>query len=217
MTALGLSALLLIASDRTAAAGDTTPPALTLPANASTNATSSRGADVSFIAVATDDVAPTSLLCLPSSGARFPLGPTTVSCSASDAASHVTTATFVITVVSAADQLAQLRAIVAALTIDPSVKQGLLDKLDAAGGTIGSGSAKTTCNQLNSFGNQVRAQTGKAIVDNSDLLRRQAEIQAALDCVASSALPVLLAPRADVTALTAPGLATAMFRFTTPP
>src|SRR5881397_2795219 len=189
MTALGLSALLLIASDRTAAAGDTTPPALTLPANASTNATSSRGADVSFIAVATDDVAPTSFACLPSSGARFPLGPTTVSCSAGDAA----------------------------LTIDPSVKQGLLDKLDAAGGTIGSGLAKATCNQLNSFGNQVRAQTGKAIVDNSDLLRRQAEIQAALDCVASSALPVLLAPRADVTALTAPGLATAMFRFTTPP
>src|SRR5439155_559849 len=100
--------------------------------------------DVSFIAVATDDVAPTSFACLPSSGARFPLGPTTVSCSAGDAASHVTTATFVITVVSAADQLAQLRTIVAALTIDPSVKQGLLDKLDAARRTIASGPAKTT-------------------------------------------------------------------------
>src|SRR5438094_541549 len=217
MTALGLSALFLIASDRTAAAGDTTPPALTLPANASTNATSSRGAVVSFIAVATDDVAPTSLVCVPASGASFPVGRTTISCSATDAASHVTTATFVITVVSATDQLAQLRAIVAALTIDPSVKQGLLDKLDAARGTIGSGPAKTTCNQLNSFGNQVRAQTGKAIVDNSDLLRRQAEIQAALDCIASTALPVLLAPRADVIAPTAPGLATAVFHFTTPP
>src|SRR5947199_2644860 len=217
MTALGLSALFLIASDRTAAAGDTTPPALTLPANALTNATSSRGAVVSFIAVATDDVAPTSLVCVPASGASFPVGRTTVSCSATDAASHVTTATFVITVVSATDQLAQLRAIVAALTIDPSVKQGLLDKLDAARGTIGSGPAKTTCNQLNSFGNQVRAQTGKTIIDNSDLLRRQAEIQAALDCIASTALPVVLAPRADVIAPTAPGLATAVFSFTSPP
>src|SRR5439155_4086664 len=122
---------------------------------------------------------------------------------------HVTTTTFVITVVGAADQLAQLRAIVAAMTIDPSVKQGLLDKLDSARGTIASGAAKTTCNQLNAFASQVRAQTGKAIADGSDLLQRQLEIQAALDCVSSTALPVLLVPRGDVIAATAPGLATA--------
>src|SRR5947208_16116256 len=125
MTALGLSALLLIASDRTAAAGDTTPPELTLPANASRNATSSRGADVSFIAVATDDVAPTSLVCLPASGASFPVGPTTVSCSASDAPSHVTSATFVLTASSEAEQPHHLRAILHALTLGPPAEEGL--------------------------------------------------------------------------------------------
>src|SRR5437762_4705458 len=165
MTALGLGALLLMASDPSEAAGDTMSPSLTLPASASTNATSSRGAVVSYIAVATDDVAPTSLVCAPGAGLIFPVGATTITCSALDAASHATTATFVITVVGATDQLAQLRALVAALTIDPSVKQGLLDKLDSARGTIASGAAKTTCNQLSAFASQVRAQTGKAIAD----------------------------------------------------
>src|SRR5919201_4374738 len=105
---LGFSALLLVASGLGQAAGDALSPTLVLPADTATNATSSRGATVSYIAVATDDTAPTSLACSPSSGSFFVVGATTVTCAATDASSHSTTSTFVITVNSAADKLTQL-------------------------------------------------------------------------------------------------------------
>src|SRR5437870_5685258 len=212
----GLLAIALLGTAGANAVTDAAPPSLTLPAAATTNATSSHGAVVSFIAVATDDVRPTSLICVPASGTRFAVGATTVTCTAMDAASHSTSATFTITVLSASEQLALLRTGVVALSVDPAVQQGLLDKLDAAKQSILAGQSKIACNQLSAFANQVRAQTAKAIADNTDLLRRQDEIQAALDCVPSKAPPVLLGPRADVTTNTAPGLATATVRFTGP-
>ena len=64
---------------------DTTAPTVTVPANIVAEATSAAGAVVTFSASATDLIAgaltPT---CLPASGATFPLGVTTVNCSASD-------------------------------------------------------------------------------------------------------------------------------------
>jgi hypothetical protein len=210
----GLLAIALLGAAGANAVTDAAPPSLTLPAAATTNATSSRGAVVSFIAVATDDVQPTSLICAPASGALFAVGTTTVACAAMDAASHTTSATFTITVLGASEQLALLRAAVVAMHLASDLQQGLLDKLDAAKVSIQGASAKTACNQLNAFAKQVRALTLKAIADNTDLLRRQNEIEAALDCVPSTALPVLLRPRADVTTSTAPGLPTATIRFT---
>src|SRR5439155_630379 len=169
---------------------------------------------VSYIAVATDDVQPTSLTCAPASGARFSAGTTTVTCTAMDAASHSTSASFAITVLSASEQLALLRTAVIALRLAPDVQQGLLDKLDAAKQSIQASQSTIACNQLNAFANQAKAQTKKAVADGTNLLTRQNEIEAALDCVKSTAPPVLLGPRADVTTTTAPGKPTATVLFT---
>jgi hypothetical protein len=64
---------------------DTTPPVVTVPANILQEATSAAGAAVSFSASATDTVAGTlTPTCTPASGTTFPLGATTVKCSATD-------------------------------------------------------------------------------------------------------------------------------------
>ena len=78
---------------------DTTKPALTVPANFAQEAGSPGGNSVSFVVTATDAVtaAPT-VTCSPASGSVFPLGTTTVQCSAADAAGNASHASFTVTV-----------------------------------------------------------------------------------------------------------------------
>ncbi|HUP61973.1 MAG TPA: HYR domain-containing protein [Thermoanaerobaculia bacterium] len=81
---------------------DTTPPVLSLP-DLTAEATSAAGAVVNFIATATDLVDGTVVAtCTPPSGSTFPLGVTTVDCSATDAHNNTSTDSFTITVVDTA-------------------------------------------------------------------------------------------------------------------
>jgi hypothetical protein len=73
---------------------DTTGPTLVLPGDITAEATSESGAVVSFEASANDLVdGDVTLECTPASGSEFPLGTTTVDCSASDLADPVNTST----------------------------------------------------------------------------------------------------------------------------
>ena len=78
---------------------DTTAPDLSLPANKTAEATGPRGAQVSFTATSSDlvdgSVAP---VCAPASGDTFPLGTTTVNCSATDRAGNKSEGSFNVTV-----------------------------------------------------------------------------------------------------------------------
>jgi hypothetical protein len=78
---------------------DTTPPSLTLPANIIAEATGPGGATVNYVASASDLVGVTSFSCAPASGSTFPLGLTTVNCSASDAAGNSANGSFTVTIV----------------------------------------------------------------------------------------------------------------------
>jgi hypothetical protein len=76
---------------------DTTPPTLILPSDITVSA--SGPAVVIYSASATDNMDPTVLvICLPSSGSLFPLGTTTVNCSAADSASNFAFGSFQVTV-----------------------------------------------------------------------------------------------------------------------
>ncbi len=78
---------------------DTTPPTLTLPANITAEATSAAGASVTFAASAADLVSGSVPVTLSAaSGSTFPLGTTTVTASAQDAAGNVITGSFTVTV-----------------------------------------------------------------------------------------------------------------------
>lgn len=78
---------------------DTVGPALSLPATITAEATSPAGAAVTYTATATDVVdGPITPTCSPASGATFPLGTTTVNCSATDAHSNPTGGSFTVVV-----------------------------------------------------------------------------------------------------------------------
>lgn len=77
---------------------DTTPPALRLPAP-TLEASDGSGARVAFVASATDAVDVTDpVACAPASGSLFPVGATTVACSATDLHGNAASGSFVVTV-----------------------------------------------------------------------------------------------------------------------
>jgi hypothetical protein len=77
---------------------DTTAPTLSVPANQVLEATSAAGAVATFSASASDAVGVTSLTSSAASGSTFPIGTTTVTVTAKDAAGNSTSGSFSITV-----------------------------------------------------------------------------------------------------------------------
>lgn len=79
---------------------DTTPPTLNLPTDITVSAQDASGALVSFTASANDLVdGPVPVTCSPDSGSLFPIGQTTVNCSASDSNGNGASGSFNVTVV----------------------------------------------------------------------------------------------------------------------
>jgi len=79
---------------------DTIAPALSVPADIVTWATSSAGAVVNFAVSATDAVdADPAIACAPASGSVFPVGSTTVQCSATDFSGNKASSSFTVRVV----------------------------------------------------------------------------------------------------------------------
>ena len=88
---------------------DTTPPMLAIPADITVAATTPAGANVSFVATATDDTdTDPTVSCTPPSGSLFAIGATVVTCIATDAAGKATSATFSVRVSGAADLIENL-------------------------------------------------------------------------------------------------------------
>jgi hypothetical protein len=78
---------------------DVTPPTLSLPTSVWGAATGPAGGDVSYVVSATDDFdADPSINCSLDSGSTFPLGITTVTCTAVDLAGNEATGTFTVVV-----------------------------------------------------------------------------------------------------------------------
>ncbi len=137
---------------------DHTPPVLALPASQSVDATTPAGAVVTFSPTATDDDDTTPLVtCVPSSG-TFPVGSTTVTCSATDLAGNTATGTFVVTVRGAADQLRDLSTRVQGTGPGKSLAAKVANALAA----VERGST-AACGQLAAFITEARAQSGKGL------------------------------------------------------
>ena len=78
---------------------DTIPPTLSLPGDTTAEATSASGAIVFFSPTASDAVDPAPVVsCSPASGSTFPLGETTVNCSATDVVGNSSSGSFKVTV-----------------------------------------------------------------------------------------------------------------------
>jgi HYR domain len=102
---------------------DTTPPTLQLPSPITVDATGPQGAVVSYTATATDDdgdaLTPT---CAPASGSTFPIGTTTVNCSASEPGSATATGSFQVVVKDVTPPVLSLPS--SPITVDATSPQG---------------------------------------------------------------------------------------------
>ena len=159
---------------------DTTPPVLTLPASFAVDATSPQGATVSYTVTATDNsgVTPT-VSCIPRSGLTFAIGPTTVNCTATDAANNSSTGSFTVTVNGAEAQLLKLIAMVGIVSNPFGITNSLDKKLQNA-----MKEGRSACNSLGAFINEAQALSGKKLhVEQANMLIESAnQIRAVLGC-----------------------------------
>lgn len=171
-------------------APDTTPPVLSVPAGVVADATGCAGAAITYDVSAVDDTDPApGVSCSPASGTSFPIGITTVQCTATDAAGNAAAASFTVTVRGAVDQLNDLIARVQ----DLNAKQGIVNSLDAklqaareALDAARAGDASSACGKLEAFSNEVRAQSGQAITEaDAEFLIAAASRIAAVICCAN--------------------------------
>jgi DNA-binding beta-propeller fold protein YncE len=142
---------------------DTTAPVLTVPSNITVDATSPAGTAVGYTASAVDNVDGTvPVSCTRSSGAIFPIGTTTVTCTATDSSGNSSSAVFTVTVRGALDQIAALDADVVLLP-DEKLGKSLDSKLDAATAALQAGQTSRACARLADFISLVRTHSGEKI------------------------------------------------------
>ncbi|HUF16442.1 MAG TPA: HYR domain-containing protein [Thermoanaerobaculia bacterium] len=105
---------------------DETPPSLAVE-NLTVNATAPDGAIVSYSVSATDAFDPNPIVaCAPASDGLFPIGSTTVSCTATDRAGNSSSATFVVTVLGAAEQIVKLIELLKSTALPPPLEARLI-------------------------------------------------------------------------------------------
>jgi subtilisin family serine protease len=156
---------------------DTTPPVITVPAGISRSVPGPKA--VTYSASATDLVdGPVPVTCLPASGTKFPIGTTTVSCSAKDASGNSATVTFTVTLVEQLPDLSGLIYMAQMLSNDP--------KLDAAlkhlGHAISHNHKKHACKTLARAETALEAAKKLAPLDRALLQGLLGQIGAALEC-----------------------------------
>ncbi|HEU4747129.1 MAG TPA: HYR domain-containing protein [Gemmatimonadaceae bacterium] len=163
---------------------DVEAPVFNSIANVSVDATSRDGAAVSFAASASDNVAVTSISCSHASGSFFPVGSTSVTCTASDAADNRASASFVVTVVGPADHLNALIALVEAAELREGVANPLLNQLRASIDGLDA-PHHVSCNKLGDFIRMLTSSKTRAELsaqEYNDLLAYAHRIQSMLGC-----------------------------------
>ena len=142
------------------------------------NATSPSGAVVTYDPAATDNVGVTSLLCEPASGKVFPVGSSTVSCSASDAAGNSSSKSFSVNVIGARDQIADLMAYVRRLGLPNGTTNPLINQLKSAYGEQGN-----ECKKMSDFIGMVSKKSSGIDADDTAYMTAEAtRIMGAFGC-----------------------------------
>lgn len=124
-------------------ASDTTPPVLALPSPITAEATGPSGAAVTFSVSATDNVdTSVTVTCSPSSGSAFPLGTTTVNCSATDSSHNTATGSFTVTV---SDTTPPVLTVPAAMTVEATGPSGAAVTFTASATDLVAGTITPSC------------------------------------------------------------------------
>jgi hypothetical protein len=158
-----------------------------VPFTITEDATSPAGATVAYTAPTAfegSEVENIPVTCVPASGSVFAINPprnsTTVTCTATDTDGS-STATFLVHVRGAAEQITNLIAVVDSI---PGGKLSFEDQLDNALTDVNAGNISLACGDLSDFINHVRAQSGKQLTvgQANQLISAAAQIRAVLGC-----------------------------------
>ena len=160
---------------------DKVPPSLTVPANMTVNATSPAGATVNWGVTPSDGLSGiSSVVCSPASGSVFPIGLTTVTCTATDNAGNAAPKSFTVQVNGAA---AQLSALFTAVTkVAPG--SAMANKIKQVQGYVAINNKTSACSGLTDFISLVKAQSGKKLTaaQATSLITQANNIRATLGC-----------------------------------
>jgi Tol biopolymer transport system component len=166
--------------------GDDVPPALTLPQSPIVvPADRPGGAVVTYVVTATDAVDPNpAVSCSPPSGSRFPIGDTTVACTATDASGNSAQGSFSVHVQGVGEQLDELQSIVDTFDMDEDVRADLREKLSTTRAALAAGRTRTACKLLRSFVSEVRGESGSGLTTDlaAVLVERANRIRSVLAC-----------------------------------
>jgi hypothetical protein len=122
---------------------DTTAPAITVPANATIEATGPAGAPFTFTASAIDLVdGSVAVSCTSASGATFPAGTTTVACNATDSHANVGSTSFTVLV---RDTTAPVITVPANATVEATSASGATFSFTASAADLLDGSVAVNC------------------------------------------------------------------------
>jgi hypothetical protein len=165
---------------------DHTRPTISCPSDVSAAATSSEGATVHYdVPIATDNCAVQTNFCLPASGSTFPVGSTTVTCTATDDAGNSTNCTFDVTVKGPVELVFDLVTSIGDLPINPKLTKTLSHRVVKIGQKIVAGKNPNACKQLTNFIKKTASlhRKNKLTDDQANaLINDSANIRQVLDC-----------------------------------
>jgi len=127
------------------------------------------------------------LNCVPASGSTFPIGTSTVACTATDGAGNTASGSIQVLVQAAAAQVANLVILVQNFNLVQNIANSLDAKLQnilSALGAAQSGSVANVCGQLSAFINETQAQSGKklTVAQADQLIVAATRIEAVIGC-----------------------------------
>jgi HYR domain len=163
---------------QTITVGDVEAPTIIVPGDIAVNAISSSGAVVTFAVNAGDNVGVTSVSCDHNSGSVFPIGYTSITCVASDAAGNRTSASFGVDVMGAAEQLANLVKDVLSFGLMNGTTNPLINQLRSVSGTD-----PQSCKKMNDFMSMVvKKARDMSPEDSTYLLTEAKRIENVMGC-----------------------------------
>ena len=106
----------------------------------------------------------------------FPIGDTTVTCTATDDSGNSSTGTFVVHVLSVAELLRQAQSYLVEIAVEPTLRKTLTAELETAARAAERGKDAATCSAIGEYQDHVRAQSGKKLsVETADDLLTNAD------------------------------------------
>ncbi len=165
----------------TVTVNDVDAPAVTVPDDITVNATSPKGAVVTFEATATDNASKTTVVCSPPSGSTFAVGTTTVTCTATDDADNQFSDSFTVTVIGAEELLQDLRSLTIDLVNNSSAEKALVATVDQLIQAEAKGDLKSFLAAMIKFNFQLKGYVKTGMISASVAHQLAAQLRQAQD------------------------------------